>query len=56
MSGPFPLIGKAGTVSLATYPLMVVKGTYVDTEAQRFGDKISIGDIRYADFNPYETA
>lgn len=35
---------------------MVVPKSYTETEAQRFGDKISVGDIRYADFNPFETA
>ncbi len=53
---PMPLIGTPGIVTLDSHPLMVVKGSYVDTEAQRFGDKISVGDIRYADFSPYETA
>ncbi len=53
---PMPQIGTPGIVTLDGHPLMVVKGSYVDTEGNRFGDKISVGDLRYSDFSPYETA
>lgn len=56
MATPRSLIGNPSIVTLDGHPLMVVKGSYTDTEGQRFGDKISIGDIRYSDFSPYETA
>ncbi len=53
---PMPQIGTPGIVTLDSHPLMIVKGSYVDTEGNRFGDKIAVGDLRYSDFSPYETA
>lgn len=54
--GPYSQIGALDHVLLDGHPLMLIASAYNETEAQRFGDKISIGDIRYADFNPYESA
>lgn len=44
-----------GDVVVNGLPLMLVPGTYVCEEAQRFGDKISTGDLKYADFTPSES-
>ncbi len=56
MIGARPQTGVQGTVRINTFPLMVQLGTYVETEAERFGEKISIGETSYMDFNPYENA
>jgi hypothetical protein len=60
-TGPRPHQGRTSTVKIIDtqdneYPLMVVPGAYQVEEAQRFGDKISVGPMSYQDFNPYESA
>lgn len=55
-SGPLPQIGAQGAVVIDGQSLNLVPGTYSVEEAPRFGEKISTGDLRYADFNPYESA
>jgi hypothetical protein len=49
-----PRVMEAGQVIIHGIPLRLVPGTYVMGEAERFGDKISTGDLRYADFSPDE--
>lgn len=56
MIGPRPGIGQQAHVVLDSIPMELVVGSYTVTEAPRFGDKISTGAIKYADFNPYESA
>lgn len=56
MAFPTPQQGQPQHVTLADIPLQVIEGTYVVEPAERFGEKISTGDLRYADFNPYESA
>jgi len=56
LSGPFPQANQQEEVTVASFPLRVVPGSYQVVEAERFGDKISIGTLKYGDFNPYENA
>lgn len=44
-----------GDVVLHDIPLMLTPGTYLCDEAPRFGEKMVIGDLKYADFTPAET-
>lgn len=37
-------------------PLLLVPGKFAIEEADRFGEKVSQGTLKYADFNPYESA
>src|SRR4051794_35544178 len=60
-TGPRPQQGRPSTVEIIdtsgnVIPLHVVDGSYQVQEAQRFGDKISTGDLSYGDFNPSEPA
>lgn len=55
LAQPLPQLGRQGHVELAGYPLELVPDTYEVREPTRVGDKISTGDVRYADFNPYES-
>lgn len=52
----FPQPGQAQQVILANVPMEVVPGKYSVEEADRFGEKVSQGTLKYADFNPYESA
>ncbi len=54
--GPVPGDGQFEQVVLAGYPLRVLPQTWKREPAPRFGEKISTGDLRYQDFNPYESA
>lgn len=54
--GPLPQVGQQQIVTVNGLPLQLVPGTYSCEEAPRFGEKISTGTLRYADFNPYESA
>lgn len=56
MFGPLPQAGQIEEVTLDEFPLRIVPGTYKVVEAERFGEKISIGTLKYGDFNPYENA
>lgn len=53
---PLPGIGQRQRVVLDGIPMNVRQGTYVVDEAPRFGQKLSTGSLKYADFNPYESA
>lgn len=53
--GALPQIGKLGEVKVNQYELKLVPGTYDCHEPQRIATKISTGDVRYADFTPYES-
>lgn len=55
-AGPTPQVGQLAEVSLAGVDMTVQPGKYAVTEADRFGQKISTGDLRYDDFNPFESA
>lgn len=44
-----------GDVELGGYALRMVEGTWSAKPAQRFGQKISVGPLKYQDFNPYES-
>jgi hypothetical protein len=48
--------GQQEEVILSGLPMQVVPGKYVIQEADRFGEKVSQGDLKYADFNPYESS
>lgn len=52
----FPQPGQAQQVILASVPMELVPGKYSVEEADRFGEKVSQGTLKYADFNPYESA
>ena len=59
--GPRPQQGRPSQVEIIdtagqSYPLQLVENAYQVKEAQRFGDKISVGPLSYQDFNPYESA
>jgi hypothetical protein len=51
-----PIPGQADQVILAEVPMELVPGKYSVEEADRFGEKVSQGTLKYADFNPYESA
>ncbi len=53
--GMTPGEGRLGEMVLDGEPLSLVPGTYVNDSPDRFGEKLSLGDLKYADFNPYET-
>ena len=48
--------GQQEEVILGGLPMQLVPGKYVIQEADRFGEKVSQGDLKYADFNPYESS
>jgi hypothetical protein len=48
-------VGSDGEVTVDGIPLMLVPGTYDCHEAERFGEKMSVGDLRYSDFRPGES-
>lgn len=54
--GPTPGQGSGSDVRVNGAPLVLRNGTYKVIEAPRFGEKISTGDLRYADFNTFESA
>lgn len=59
--GPQPFEGAPADVVVNGIPMMVVRDdngnmNYTVNDPQRFADKISTGDLRYQDFNPYESA
>lgn len=47
---------QGGNVILDGVALSLVPGSYAVEDADRFGQKISVGSLKYADFNPYENA
>jgi len=53
---PNPIPGQPDQVRIDGMPLQLVPGKYSVEEADRFGEKVSQGTLRYADFNPYESA
>jgi hypothetical protein len=53
---PTPGVGYQGSVDLNGFPLQLKPGSYQRAPAPRFGQKVSTGDLRYQDFNPYESA
>ena len=53
---PNPIPGQPDQVQIDGMPLQLVPGKYSVEEADRFGEKVSQGTLRYADFNPYESA
>lgn len=55
IAGPTPG-GSIATVILDDIAIQCLPGKYAVVEADRFGQKISTGDVRYQDFNPYESA
>lgn len=52
----FPTPGQNDQVVIDSLPLQLVPGKYSIEEADRFGEKVSQGTLKYADFNPYESA
>jgi hypothetical protein len=48
--------GQQEEVQLGQLPMQLVPGKYVVQEADRFGEKVTQGDLKYADFNPFESA
>ena len=53
---PNPAPGQPDQVVLDSIPMELVPGKYSVEEADRFGEKVSQGTLKYADFNPYESA
>ena len=53
---PNPIPGQPDQVVFDNIPLEIVPGKYSVEEADRFGEKVSQGSLKYADFNPYESA
>lgn len=56
MAGPLPQVGQLAEVTLHNIAITCLPGKYQVKEADRFGQKISTGDLRYDDFNPFESA
>lgn len=52
----FPTPGQPDQIILDSFPMQLVPGKYSIEEADRFGEKVSQGTLKYADFNPYESA
>src|SRR5262245_68545 len=48
--------GQIEEVIISGLPMQLVPGKYVVQEADRFGEKVTQGDLKYADFNPFESA
>jgi hypothetical protein len=53
---PNPVPGQPDQVVVDGMPLELVPGKYSVEEADRFGEKVSQGTLKYADFNPFESA
>jgi hypothetical protein len=53
---PNPAPGQADQVVIDDMPMQLVPGKYSVEEADRFGEKVAQGTLKYADFNPYESA
>lgn len=53
---PNPIPGQPDQVIVNGMTLELVPGKYSVEEADRFGEKVSQGTLKYADFNPYESA
>jgi len=53
---PNPAPGQPDQVVVDSIPMEMVPGKYAVEEADRFGEKVSQGTLKYADFNPYESA
>lgn len=53
---PNPIPGQPDEVVILGMPQELVPGKYAVEEADRFGEKVSQGTLKYADFNPYESA
>jgi len=53
---PNPAPGQPDQVQILGYPMLLTPGKYSVEEADRFGEKVSQGTLKYADFNPYESA
>jgi hypothetical protein len=51
-----PIPGQADQIQVDAIPLQLVPGKYSVEEADRFGEKVSQGSLKYADFNPFESA
>lgn len=56
VAAPLPLVGRGGMVELGGVPLAYIEETYLVEEAERFGQKISIGPLSYGDFTPHESS
>lgn len=56
MRGPTPAVDYGPDVMVANFQLRCQAGSYEVVEAPRFGQKINIGSLKYADFNPYDSA
>lgn len=56
LPGPIPSVGQDGDLNVDGVPLRLVPASYIVKKAPRFGEKISTGTLRYADFNAYESA
>lgn len=54
--GPVPSVGSPAQVSVNGATLNLIPGTWKVAKADRFGQKISTGALRYQDFNPFESA
>src|SRR5215831_3626373 len=48
--------GQEEEIIIDKLPMQLVPGKYVVQEADRFGEKVTQGDLKYADFNPFESA
>lgn len=48
--------GQVEEIILGGLPMQLVPGKYVIQEAERFGEKVTQGDLKYSDFNPYESS
>jgi hypothetical protein len=53
---PNPIPGQPDQIVIDGMPMQLVPGKYSVEEADRFGEKVSQGTLKYADFNPYESA
>lgn len=56
MFGPVTPRTQGYDLLLAGHALRYDPGTYEVTEAPRFGQKINVGSLKYADFNPFDSA
>jgi hypothetical protein len=54
--GPNVADQQGWDVVVAGHTIRFEAGSYQVTEAPRFGQKINIGSLKYADFNPYDSA
>ncbi len=56
MYGPNVADQQGWDVVVAGHVIRFEAGSYQVSEAPRFGQKINIGSLKYADFNPYDSA